>query len=439
MELITYRKTLDVHKNGIQFMLQGFETADNMSRVIEISLMASGDAIDFPLERIMALMYVTTPSATEPSINECTIKDNKVVYNVLPIVEEGITTMQLKLIETSPEGAKHVLAAPKFAVEVNESVAKDESVKQSATFTALEDAVAKAKTVYDERFLRLALDSDCIFRAYYADGTSYETDLLKKMFHEGNSLLAQSFARGDAGVRDNEKQDNAKYYSNVARSESLNAKNIMEDSEEILEEVKLHGVYTAFNMDFEKGELVYISPKYKFKLNTETGELDAEGKAFAPEDVLLTIVKKWLKSIAINLPDDFNKLKKNVDDQGKTIKEHSTKFETLMEIKKTLEDVKGTVLWTKSDEVFSAAGLTIALDLTEYKRIKVSIGGVLVECDRTSSSNFVYYGNSGIYNMQRSWTITDSEITFRGVSFNGSLNNGHENSLMPLKIIGYKF
>ena len=102
MELITYRKTLDVHKNGIQFMLQGFETADNMSRVIEISLMASGDAIDFPLERMVAMMYVTTPSATEPSINKCIIKDNKVVYEVLPIVEEGITTMQLKLIETIP-------------------------------------------------------------------------------------------------------------------------------------------------------------------------------------------------------------------------------------------------------------------------------------------------------------------------------------------------
>lgn len=322
MELITYRKTLDVYKNGIQFMLQGFETADNMSRVIEISLMASGDAIDFPLERIMALMYVTTPSATEPSINECTIKDNKVVYNVLPIVEEGITTMQLKLIETSPEGAKRVLASPKFAVEVNESVAKDESVKQSTTFTALEDAVAKAKAVYDARFLRLALDSDCIFKAYYADGTTYETDLLKKMFHEGNSLLAQSFARGDTGIRDGEDMDNAKYYSNVSKSESLNAKNTVEYNEKLLEEARLHGVYTAFDVSFETGELVYISPKYKFTLNIETGELDANGILFSPEDVLLTCVIDWLTSIGISLPDDFNVLKKKVDDNSEDLSVH---------------------------------------------------------------------------------------------------------------------
>ena len=56
MELIRYRKTLDLHKSGVQFMLQGFQTADNLSRVIEISLMASGDAIDFPLEKVEALI-----------------------------------------------------------------------------------------------------------------------------------------------------------------------------------------------------------------------------------------------------------------------------------------------------------------------------------------------------------------------------------------------
>ena len=71
MELIRYQKTLDVHKNGTQFLLQGFETADKLSRVIEISLMASGDAIDFPLEGLIAMMHVTSPGATEPSIYPC--------------------------------------------------------------------------------------------------------------------------------------------------------------------------------------------------------------------------------------------------------------------------------------------------------------------------------------------------------------------------------
>ena len=436
MELITYRKTLDVHKNGIQFMLQGFETADNMSRVIEISLMASGDAIDFPLERIVAMMYVTTPSATEPSINQCTIKDNKVVYNVLPIVEEGITTMQLKLIETSPEGAKCVLASPKFAVEVTKSNADDNGEELNTTFTAIEEFIAKADAAYGSRLERIELDSECIFKAYYADGTTYETDILQKLFKNGNVLLSESFAHGGTGVRSGEDTDNSQYYSNVAKSESLNAKAIMEGSEEILEEVKLHGIYTAFEMDFETGELIYLSPKYKFKLNTKTGELEAEGRAFAPEDVLLTIVTDWLESIGIKLPEDFDKLEKTVGEHSETLEEHSN---TLSEHSETLEDIIGTVLWTRTNETFTSEGLKIELDLTEYKRIKVSISGVLVECDRTTSNTFVYYGSSSVYNMWRRWTITDSGVEFTGVNFNGAFSNGHGEALIPLKIIGYKF
>jgi hypothetical protein len=332
MERITYRKTLDVHKNGIQFMLQGFETADKLSRVVEVSLMASGDAIDFPLERIMAMMYVTTPSAKEPSINECTIRDNKVVYDVLPIVEEGITTMQLKLIETSPEGAKSVLASPKFAVEVTKSDADDESAEQSTTFTALEDAMAKAKTVYDERFLRMELTNDCIFKAYYADGTEYETDILKKLFLNGNVLLSESFAHGGTGVRAGEDTDNSKYYSNVSKSESLNAKAIMENSEEILEEVKLHGVYTAFSVDFETGEVEYVSPSFKFKVNTETGELEADGQTYTFDAEVSRVVTDWLAANGVVISDLQNISETHTEeiaDLKETTSTHTEKIATL--------------------------------------------------------------------------------------------------------------
>lgn len=358
MERITYRKTLDVHKNGIQFMLQGFETADKMSRVIEISLMASGDAIDFPLESITAVMYVTTPSATGPSITECTIKDNKVVYDVLPIVEEGITTMQLKLIETSPDGAASVLVSPKFAIEVSKSDTDEEEAEQAVTYTAIENAIAMAKEAYGKRLERIELDSECIFKAYYADGTTYETDVLQKLFMNGNVLLSESFAHGGTGIRAGEDTDNSMYYSNVSKSESLNAKAIMENSEEILEEVKLHGVYTAFEMDFETGELVYLSPKYKFKLNTETGELEAEGRAFAPEDVLLTIVIDWLESIGITLPDDFNTLKEKVDEHSETLEEHSSKLEELT-TRVTPVEKGGTGATTAADALAKLGGARI--------------------------------------------------------------------------------
>ena len=328
MERITYRKTLDVHKNGSQFLLQGFETADNLSRVIEISLMASGDAIDFPLERIVALMYVTTPGATEPSVNECTIKDNKVVYEVLPIVVEGITTMQLKLIEAGPDGATSVLASPKFSIEVSKSTTNEEEIEQTPTFTALEDAMAKAKTVYDERFLRMELASDCTFYAYYADGTTYETDILKKLFLNGNVELSKSYAMGGTGVRAGEDTDNSKYYSNVSKSESLNAKSIMEGSKEILEEVKLHGVYTAFQVNFETGEVEYVSPSFKFKVNLETGDLETEGQSYTFEDEIGRVVLEWLEERDV----EFSKMQMHglrIEDLEQVTTDHSGRIETL--------------------------------------------------------------------------------------------------------------
>ena len=301
MERITYRKTLDVHKNGTQFVLQGFQTADNISRVVEISLMASGDAIDFPLEKLVAVIYVTTPGASEPSIHECAIKDNKVVYEVHPIVVEGITTMQIKLIEASADGAKSVLAAPKFAVEVTDSNTTDEGVEQTTSFTAFEDAMAKAKVVYDERFLRMELASDCTFRAYYADGTVYETDILKKLFNNGNVLLSESYAHGDTGVRAGEDTDNSMYYSNIARSEALNAKYIMEGSDEVLDEVRLHGVYTAFSVDFETGKVEYVSPTSKFVINEITGELDAIGQTYSFNEEVGRVVNDWLEAHDVEL------------------------------------------------------------------------------------------------------------------------------------------
>lgn len=179
MEKIIYRKTLDVHKNGIQFTLQGFETADKLARRIEINLTASGDTYELPLEGVEALMYITTPNSEEPSIEKCTIKDNTIVYDVLPIVEEGITEMQLKLIGTNYDGAKAVLVSPKFAAEVLESEAKDEIAEQTTSYTALEKAVARASAIYDARLLRIEVDENCIFKAYYANGISYESSAIR--------------------------------------------------------------------------------------------------------------------------------------------------------------------------------------------------------------------------------------------------------------------
>lgn len=334
MEKIVYRKTLDVHKNGVQFTLQGFETADKMARTIEISLMASGDTIDLPLEQLSAIMYVTTPKATEPSINECTIKDNTIICDIPQICEAGITEIKLKLIETRPEGANGVLATPKFAIEVSESGTDDESATQTTTYTALENALAMAKGVYDARIIRVEIDRDCMFRVIYADGSIYETDVLNETLLKGEAILSQSYARGGTGTRTGEDTDNSKYYSNVSRSAAEDARIVRDDSAEIYEEVKKHGVYTAFSLDFETGEMKYISPLYKFSIDKENGELDVIGETYTPDETIDKIVTEWLASKTAKITeleniirDGFPRIDGNLDYLTNAVDENASNFE----------------------------------------------------------------------------------------------------------------
>ena len=286
MERITYRFTLDVHKNGIQRTLQGFETDDKKSRKLAINLVASGDTYEIPFDHVVAMMYVTTPNASEPSINECTIEDNTIVYDVLPVVEEGITEMQLKLIETRPNGARSVLISPKFALEVAKSGTDDGSAEQSTTFTSLEQAVAQAKDVYDSRMLRAEIDEDCTFRIFYADGSIYENFFFKEALYNGNALLSESFAHGGTGIREGEDLDNAMYYKNMAGEVLVQSLVMNEECREILEEVVEKSLYTSFSVNFEDGYLTYHSQNYNFTINSETGELEFEGIGeWIPKDV----------------------------------------------------------------------------------------------------------------------------------------------------------
>ncbi len=295
MERIIYRKTLDVHKAGVQFILQGFQTADNMARRIEINLMANGDTIDLTSEKLVAMMYVKSPSASEPSINKCSINGNTIIYDVLPIVEGGITEMQLKLIETSPNGATGTLGAPKFAVEVSKSGTDDGGAVQTQTFTALEEAIAKADGVFASRIERIFLSPDCVFTILYADGTTYESDALKDIIVIGESVMSKSFAKGGTGVRDGEDTDNSMYYSNVSKSAALNSDRSRAEAEKFLSEVRKHGIYTAFNMNFASGELEYVSPMYSFDVDETTGELIVNGIVYSIEDNIKELVEQVLE------------------------------------------------------------------------------------------------------------------------------------------------
>lgn len=285
MERITYRITLDAFRTGVQRTLQGFETADNLSRRIIVSLCAGSGMYEIPMDNVVAMVYVRTPNSTEPSINACTIEDNTIIYDMLPIVEEGITEMQVKLIETSPQGAKQVLISPKFAVEVTESGTDDDDVVLNPTFTALEHAVALAKGAYDERLVKVEVDTDCTFRAFYADGSIYENENLKDALYNGNALLSESFAHGGTGTREGEDTDNAMFYRNASLTVLDTCRDINDDCREVLDEMAEKSVYTTFGVNFETGHLTYLSQNYAFTINEDNGNIEFVGVgAWTPTD-----------------------------------------------------------------------------------------------------------------------------------------------------------
>lgn len=177
MDRIVYRLTLDAHKGGIQKTLQGFLTGESLARRIIVNIVSNGKPLALT-ESHVASMYVTKPNMTAPCINECTIEENQIIYDVLQtdIDAEGIVKMQLKVID----GGK-VLLSPAFALEVNESEADDTEATKTPTYTALESALLEAKAAYNSRVTSIEVTEDHVFRINYADGTAYESDVLTNL------------------------------------------------------------------------------------------------------------------------------------------------------------------------------------------------------------------------------------------------------------------
>ena len=181
MELLEYRFTLDCHKNGVQRILQGFNTGDNRSRRLIISLTEEEESYNLPLDNIVAAMYVKRPSQTDPSINECTIDGNHIIYEVpaTDLVEEGVVNYQLKLISGTVENPISVLVAPRFSAEVWESITDDSEAEDSSEYTALEAALIKAQMVYDARIIKFIFDKD--IPEYDSTATYKVGDLVKNV------------------------------------------------------------------------------------------------------------------------------------------------------------------------------------------------------------------------------------------------------------------
>ena len=231
LQTLTYRFTLDAFKNGVQRILQGWVTGENIARKLEISLRSGTDDYQLPFNGITASMYVLNPSSTTPSINACTIdaENNKIIYEVLPsdIQEAGIVNMQLKVFDS-----ERILISPSFGLEVWESTIDDSEAPDSPTYTALTAALAEAETYAEKAIEQVYIDDDYTFVIEMADGTEYTSSALKDAVADATAegLKAEGYAVGKQNGEDVASgspyyQNNAKYYKGLAYGYSNAAEN----------------------------------------------------------------------------------------------------------------------------------------------------------------------------------------------------------------------
>lgn len=73
-------------------------------------------------------------------------------------------------------------------------------------------------------------------------------------------------------------EGNSKTSEMNAASSAADAKSSAETAKSLLDEATKKVVDTIFSVNFETGELEYVSPSYNFEINEETGELEVEVK-----------------------------------------------------------------------------------------------------------------------------------------------------------------
>lgn len=236
MNTLTYRFTLDTHKNGIQRILQGFQTGEHVIREMEISIKEATEPYIFPLSNLTAVMYVLKPGQSTPSVNSCTIdaERNLVKYTILDsdIETAGVVEMQLKVINTI-DGEERVLVSPKFGMEVWESNVEDEAAEQTTTYTSLTEALAAATKVSQSAIVDLYIDENNIFTVVFGDGTVYTSDAVADAIGridsvEIHALKSEGYAIGkqnevDVSSSSPYYHNNSKYYAEQASASAEEA------------------------------------------------------------------------------------------------------------------------------------------------------------------------------------------------------------------------
>ena len=130
------RITLDVHKAVSQVSL--IWKRGDTARTIEASLTDNGKP--FMLDGCSVSF---TADGASPALHYCEIKDNRIVYEAAPVVTEKARSMLCEFRVIGTDGK--VLTAPRFGIDVRDTVIDPDKVEENTTEAPTED-VTEAPT-----------------------------------------------------------------------------------------------------------------------------------------------------------------------------------------------------------------------------------------------------------------------------------------------------
>ena len=118
-----YRFTLDVHKQGIQYTLSALKNETGSTKAI-ISLCENAKPYLLQDDNIT----VVTVSALKPDdkkvLNDCTISGNSIIVEITAqmLAAVGDVICELELSSADADGTLHVIATPRFKIDVGENL-----------------------------------------------------------------------------------------------------------------------------------------------------------------------------------------------------------------------------------------------------------------------------------------------------------------------------
>lgn len=206
MNKATYRKTLDVQKQGVQFTVNAVKN-EALSRQIILTIVDGGKPFDFDSDDLQAVLYATKPDGTK-LYNNCVRNGNTLTYAFTQQTLTCAGDVMARIRIVASDSSAQVLYAPQFIIQVEDTEEFDLAVESTNEYTALTTATANAlsATSAANEATRIAEES-----ADAAQNATIYANLATQNANEAadaaNDIKEQLIADKEQGVFNGEKGD----------------------------------------------------------------------------------------------------------------------------------------------------------------------------------------------------------------------------------------